>query len=131
MQKSVSYRSGRVSGLSGSWGDNIFSPMSPYGKETPKPNIAQVFDFDTSFVAEETTNYNEVLPSLRVMKDLAFQLGEACLTADLTALIAQKRDSDLEKKAKQTAFPGPILEKSKKKLKKKPKVKNKISDQIL
>ena len=101
----------------------MFSPMSPYGKETPKPSLPQFFDFDTSFVAEETTNYNEVLPPSRVMKDLAFQLGEACLTADLTALIAQKRDSDLEKKAKQTAFPGPYIEKTKKNSKKKPKSK--------
>ena len=108
MQKSVSYRSGRVSALSGSWGDNLFSPMSPYSKETTKPSPA-LFDFDSSFVAEEGTNYCEVLPASRVMKDFALQLGEACLTADLTALIAQKREGDIEKKAKQTAFPGPNL----------------------
>lgn len=124
MQKSVSYRSGRVSALSGSWGENIFSPMSPYGKETPKPS-AQMFDFDNSFIAEDPASYNEVLPSSKIMKDLALQLGEACLTADLTALIAQKRDSDLEKRAKQTAFPGPALEKLKHKGKKKPKAKKK------
>ena len=121
MQKSVSYRSGRVSALSGSWGDNIFSPMSPYSKETTKVNQG-MFDFDSSFVAEEGTNYCEVLPASRVMKDFALQLGEACLTADLTALIAQKRDSDLEKKAKQTAFPGPNISKPRQNLNKKPKI---------
>lgn len=127
LQKSVSNRSGRISGFSGSWGENIFSPMSPYCKETPKPTFNQVFDFDNSFVAEEQTNYAEVLPPLRVMKDLAFQLGEACLTADLTALIAQKRDSELEKKAKQTAFPGPQLDKSKSKKAKKKKKSKKLN----
>jgi hypothetical protein len=130
MQKSVSYRSGRVSALSGSWGDNIFSPMSPYSKETTKPSQA-VFDFDSSFVAEEGTNYCEVLPASRVMKDFALQLGEACLTADLTALIAQKRDSDLEKKAKQTAFPGPAIAKPRTKSKvKKPLKKNARSSSL-
>jgi len=33
-------------------------------------------------------------------------LGEACLTADLTALIAQKRDFDLEREAKMSAIPA-------------------------
>ena len=106
--KSASYRS-RFSGFSGSWGDQTPVNASPFPKLN---NASQVFDFESSFIAEESTNMNEVVPPSKVMYNLAMQLGEACLTADLTALLAQKRDSELEKAAKRTVFPANDLEKS-------------------
>lgn len=128
LQKSMSYRSGRVSAISGSWGGDLGSPVmvSPYGKDTPKPNASQVFDFETSYIAEESTNFQEVIPPTKIICNLALQLGEACLTADLTALISQKRDMDLERIAKAAAFPGGGFDKKKEKIDKKPKKKRKL-----
>jgi hypothetical protein len=51
-----------------------------------KPSL--VYDMDASFYMEESTNvHNFVTPQER-LRNLALQLGESCLTADLTALIA-------------------------------------------
>jgi hypothetical protein len=107
-QRSTSTRSARVTAFSGSWGDHLPSPIttSPYSKETPKPFNTQAFDFDTSFIVEENTNPVDYLTAHEKLRNLAIQLGEACLTADLTGLMAQKRDHDLEREAKLSAFPG-------------------------
>lgn len=107
-QRSTSTRSARITAFSGSWGEHLPSPIttSPYSKETPKPFSTQAFDFDTSFIVEENTNPVEFLTAHEKLRNLAIQLGEACLTADLTGLIAQKRDHELEREAKLAAFPG-------------------------
>ena len=108
LNKTISTRSGKING---SWGDraDASSPvaMSPLPRnETPKiHNASAAFDFDQSFVVEDTTNPQDYMTPSEKLRNLAIQIGEACLTADLTALIAQKRDSELEQVAKKTLFP--------------------------
>mmetsp|Transcript_10661 Transcript_10661/g.20673 ORF Transcript_10661/g.20673 Transcript_10661/m.20673 type:complete len:1973 (-) Transcript_10661:893-6811(-) len=107
--RSVSGRSGQFSARSSSWGEAL-SPLtaSRLGKEV-KPNTSQAIDFETSFIAEESTNLNDYMTANEKLKQLATELGEACLTADLTALIAHKRDNELEKVAKATVIPSAKL----------------------
>jgi serine/threonine protein kinase len=107
--RSVSGRSAQFSPKSGSWGE-VMSPMtaSRLGKET-KTNISQIIDFETSFIAEESSNLNDYMTASEKLRNLATELGEACLTADLTALIAHKRDNELEKVAKATVIPSAKL----------------------
>ena len=108
LNKTISTRSGKIGG---SWGDraDASSPvaMSPLPRnETPKiHNASAAFDFDQSFVVEDTTNPQDYMTPSEKLRNLAIQIGEACLTADLTALIAQKRDNELEQVAKKTLFP--------------------------
>lgn len=107
--RSVSGRSGQNSAQSSSWGEAM-SPLtiSRLAKEV-KPNTSQVIDFETSFIAEESTNLNDYMTASEKLRTLATELGEACLTADLTALIAHKRDNELEKVAKATVIPSAKL----------------------
>ena len=56
---------------------------------------------DTMLIHENNTSTNNQLMSpIQRMKNLATQLGECCLTTDLTCLIKQRRDFELESAAK-------------------------------
>jgi hypothetical protein len=73
-------------------------------KSTPQHNLLEiVIEIPTSNLPTynrrhyEHDDPNDKLSPRQKMKNLALQLGESCLAADLSALINQKRDMELEK----------------------------------